>query len=128
MCNGLEEPHLVPYREHYGEAVTHGVMFDGHEQCVHYDTDGDPQVHEGVHDHQPDQSLQLDPRRTTFPDQVGLCKVVPASQLPGLFCRENTESASTEGLFHCYIQPSLTPYRAHVHECYSSIESCPRAR
>ena len=25
-------------------------------------------------------------------------------------------------------QPSLTPYRAHAHERYKSIESCPKAR
>ena len=42
--------HQVAYIEHTRESRGHWVMFDGHEQRVHNDTYGDPQVHKWVHD------------------------------------------------------------------------------
>ena len=67
----------VPHGQHVLKLLRHGVMLHGHEDCVEHNADGDAQVHEGVHHHQLDKLLQLQPQRTAVPDQERVGKFVP---------------------------------------------------
>lgn len=67
----------VPHSQHVLKLLCHGVVLHGHEQCVEHDADGDAQVHEGVHHHQFDKFLQLQPWIAAVPHQKHVGKFVP---------------------------------------------------
>lgn len=67
----------VPHGQHILKLLCHGVVLHGHEQRVEHDADGDAQVHEGVHHHQLDKLLQLQPRIAAVPHQERVGKFVP---------------------------------------------------
>ena len=53
------------------------------------------------------------------------CIYLGNGKLPEILKQPRVEVFGAIQLFK--LQPSLTPYRAHVHVRYYSIESCPRA-
>ena len=55
----------------------HGIVLHGHEQGVEDDADSDGQVHEGVHDDQIDDLLDLQPDGTTLPDEDHVGELIP---------------------------------------------------
>lgn len=91
-CLGITaSPWSLPYQvartEHVVEVLRHGVMFHGHEEGVEHDTDGDAQVHEGVHDDQVDDVFELHPWGTAVPYEYFVGALVPPwwALLVGLF-------------------------------------------
>ena len=73
----LSLPYQVARTEHVVEVLRHGVMFHGHEEGVEHDTDGDAQVHEGVHDDQVDDVLEFHPWGTAVPYEQFVGTLVP---------------------------------------------------
>lgn len=53
-------------------------MLHGHEKGVEDDTDGDGQVHKGIHDNQVHNLLDFNPHRGALPDQECVSKLIPA--------------------------------------------------
>lgn len=70
--------HQIAYRQHVLKVGRHGVVLHGHEEGVEDDTDSDGQVHEGIHDYQVYNLLDLNPSWGTFPDQECVRKLIPA--------------------------------------------------
>jgi hypothetical protein len=59
-------------------------VLHGHEQRVEHDAYGDGQVHEGVHDDEVDDLLDLQPSGGALPDQEGVRKLIPAGRTTSL--------------------------------------------
>lgn len=67
----------VAHGEHIVKVLGHGVVLHGHEEGVEHDADGDAQVHEGVHDDQVDDMLELHPGGTAVPNEHFVRTLVP---------------------------------------------------